>query len=89
MRYCEYVKTWNVTFFMPGTQITAYDEYRLGVPTTWRKLKEITMYPALARHPNGGILRSPFPTFLIPDPFIFMPNPKHFARFDHFHDYGT
>jgi hypothetical protein len=49
----------------------------LGISFSWRKLKQITIYPVLANHDGIFRIRS-HPLHGLPTPFIFMPHPSTF-----------
>lgn len=76
----EVLKDWAeveyLTFYAWYAHYERNDAIRRGVPPIWKDLKEITIYPVLAH--NAGILRAPTSRIFVPDPFLFMPNPKHF-----------
>jgi hypothetical protein len=84
----EVLKSWveveYLTFHAWRGFCTRHSTDRQGVPTTWQKLKEITVYSALEKCREGDILRTPDFYPVIPDPFLFMPDPKHFERLTSF-----
>ena len=52
-----------------------------GIPLSWQKLREITVYPELASH---GVILLIRPYHTIPNPFAFMPNPGQFPLLQSF-----
>jgi hypothetical protein len=72
----DWVEVEYLTFYNWYAHYNRYDAIRRGVPTTWQRLKEITVFPVLGH--RGDILRAPTSRILVPDPFLFMPNPKYF-----------
>ncbi|KAF9457323.1 hypothetical protein BDZ94DRAFT_1326354 [Collybia nuda] len=80
LKYWIYVE--YLTFYSWYAHYERNDAIRRGVPTVWKKLKEITIYPVLGH--QGRILRAPTSRVFVPDPFLFMPDPQHFESLTSF-----